>query len=80
MLAHTMAQAKRDHRVGYLTRWRIEKTPEGVGWRVELGAGNGRGWLADARSKEPRVFRSLDGAVSALEQIGFEINLLCQGN
>lgn len=80
MKVHTMAQAKRDHEIGYLTRWRIERAPEGQeGWRVELGAGVGCGWLADARSKEPRVFKSLDGAVSSLQQIGFEVNLLCQG-
>lgn len=80
MSCHTMAQAKRDFTIGYLTRWHIERVPMGGGWRVELGTGNGRGWLADARTKEPRVFKSLDGAVSAVEQIGFEVNFLGQGS
>lgn len=79
MNTHTMAQAKRDFQIGYLTKWRIERAPMVDGWMIQLGEGNGRGWLADARSKEPRVFKSIDGAVSALEQIGFEMNLLYQG-
>lgn len=72
----TMAVAKHDFEIGYLDRYAIERSPMGDGWMLDLGSGNSRGWLVDARSKEPRVFKSLDGAVSALEQIGFKVLLL----
>lgn len=45
-------------------------------WAVYLGQGNSQGWLIDARTKGPRQFKTLDAAVSALKQIGFEINEL----
>lgn len=48
----------------------------GGGWLLHLGEGNAAGWLVDARSKEPRVFKTLDSAVSALETIGFQVNIL----
>ena len=73
----TMAQAKRDFEIGYLTAARLKRWPlMGSGWFVWLGEGMGAGWLADARTKQPREFKSADAAISALEQIGFEVNEL----
>jgi hypothetical protein len=45
-------------------------------WAVYLGQGNSQGWLIDARTKGPRQFKTLDAAVSALHQIGFQITEL----
>ena len=75
---NTMSQSKRDFSLGYLTEWRIERSIIGSGWRVFLGSGNAAGWLVDARTKEPRLFKTLDAVVSALNEIGFEINQLRQ--
>lgn len=73
---NTMSQAKRDFTIGYLTQWRIERVIIGSGWRLFLGSGDGAGWLVDARSKKPRVFKTLDAVVSALTEIGFQVNQL----
>lgn len=73
---NTMAQAKRDFQIGYLTKYHIERVPMASGWMLYLGEGNAAGWLVDARTKEPRIFKTLDSAVSALESIGFEVNRL----
>lgn len=76
---YTMAMAKRDFGIGYLTRWRIERVPMQDAWIVRLGEGNGEGVLCDARTKKPRVFTTLDGAVNAVMAVGFEVNALFQG-
>lgn len=73
---NTMAQAKRDFQIGYLTKYHIERAPLSTGWMLYLGEGNAAGWLVDARSKEARVFKTLDSVVSALESIGFEVSRL----
>lgn len=73
---NTMAQAKRDFQIGYLTTYRIDRSPLNEGWLLHLGEGNAAGWLVDARSKEKRVFKTLDSVVSAIESIGFEVNSL----
>lgn len=80
MIKYTVAQAKRDFDMGYLTQWHIDRAPLGRGWFVHLGSGNGRGVLVDTRSQEPRHFKSLDGAVSVVEGVGFEVNALYQGS
>lgn len=80
MAQNTMAQAKRDFEIGYLTEFELRRWPlAGLGWFVWLGKGNAAGWLVDARTKEPREFKSLDSAVSALESIGFRIEQLNRG-
>lgn len=78
---YTMAQAKRDFEIGYLTTWRIERQPMNDGnlWRVHLGSGMGAGFLVDVRTKEPRVFKTLDAAANAVEEIGIKIVALFQG-
>lgn len=78
MQNYTLAQAKRDFELGYLKSWRIEKVPMG-GWLVSLGSGVSAGHLADVRTKQARVFKSLDGAVSTVEAVGFQVNALLHG-
>lgn len=71
----TMAQAKRDFHDGLLTDFGLERYGvPGGGWNVLLRGPARCGPLVDARSHEPRVFRTCDAAVSALEQIGFRID------
>jgi hypothetical protein len=76
MVIYTLGQAKRDHELGYIATYAIERAAMSRGWVVVLGSGNARGWLCDARTKEPREFKSLDSAVSSLEQIGFQVDML----
>lgn len=72
----TMAIAKHDFQIGYLKRYAIERAPLGEGWLLSLGEGNAKGFLVNARDKGPRVFKTLDSVVSALETIGFSVNRL----
>jgi len=78
----TMAQAKRDFSIGYLTGYGFERfTLGGVSsWYVRLSGGSARGSLVDARSKQVREFRSLDAAVRAVEEIGFKVESLTVGS
>lgn len=73
MLNWTMAQAKRDFEIGYLDDFHIERAAMQAGWSVALKGGTKRGHLVDARAKSPRVFKTLDAAVLAIEQIGFKV-------
>lgn len=75
-MANTAAQAKRDFSIGYLTTYRIERAVWTEGWMLYLGERNAAGYLVDARTKETRVFKTLDAVVSMLESIGFEVNTL----
>lgn len=77
MINKTMSQAKHDFQIGYLTKYRIERVSMSVhDWMVILGEGNSESVLVDAQRKQIRLFKSIDGAVAALHDIGFEINLL----
>ena len=76
MATWTMEQAKRDFRIGYLEGFHIERAPMEDGWQVHLHGGSARGPLVDARKKTPRLFKSLDSAVLAVEQIGFKVESL----
>jgi hypothetical protein len=69
----TMAQAKRDFQIGYLTYFEISRFPMGAEWTVSLRGGTNRGPLVDARDKTVRLFKTLDACVAALEQIGFKV-------
>jgi hypothetical protein len=71
----TVAQAKRDFEIGYLTDFSLERfaLDAGAEWSVRLAGGSARGVLVDARNKEPRTFRSLDAAIAAIESIGFRV-------
>lgn len=79
MQHYTLSQARRDFEIGYLTKWRIEKASMAEGWMIMLGEGMSAGYLSDARDKKPRVFKSLDGVINAIESVGFEVNALFQG-
>ena len=77
MGAYTMELAKRDFSLGYLVSFEIHRQPlDKNGWMVVLSDGSNSGPLSDARSRQPRVFKTLDAAVSALEQVGFSVDLL----
>ena len=79
-LAITTPQAKRDFDIGYLNTFHLEKTPMFEMWQVWLGTGNGAGWLVSQRDKtNPRQFKTIDAAVSALEEIGFKVHYLGLG-
>jgi hypothetical protein len=71
----TVAQAKRDFEIGYLTDFSFERfrLDGGAEWSIKLAGGSARGVLVDARSKTPRTFRSLDAAIAAVESIGFRV-------
>lgn len=75
---YTMADAKRDFRMGYLAQFVIERNVLSPGWRVKIGPERNQVLhpLVDARTKQWRLFKSLDAAVSSLEEIGFEVNIL----
>lgn len=75
----TMAFAKRDLKTGFLVAWRIDRAPMSCGWNVMLKGGTNYGPLVDARTKQARVFRTLEAAVSALEGIGFKVESLHRG-
>lgn len=72
----TVAQAKRDFEIGYLTDFSFERVPLSVGaeWSIGLGGGSARGVLVDARSKTVRTFKSVDAAISVIESIGFRVD------
>jgi len=75
---YTMSDAKRDFKMGYLSQYVIERNVLSPGWRVKIGPERNQVLhpLVDARSKQWRLFKSLDAAVSSLEEIGFEVNVL----
>lgn len=68
----TMEQARRDFAQGRLTNAVLLRVPmSAVEWTIRLsGAKGDAGLLLDVQTLEPQVFRSLDKAVRALEQIG----------
>lgn len=74
MTTWTMAQAKRDFSIGYLTAFDIVRNKLAGGWHVVLRGGSAIGPLLDVRSKGPRLFKTLDALVSAMEQIGFTVD------
>lgn len=77
MSSYTMELAKRDFERGYLAKYEIHRQPiDRHGWTVVLSDGPNSGTLVDARTKSPRIFKTLDAAVSAVEQIGFSVDLL----
>lgn len=76
MSNYTMEQAKRDFQLGYLASFQIHRQPLDAGWSVVLSDGSNSGPLVDARTRQPRAFKSLDSAVSALEQVGFSVDFL----
>jgi hypothetical protein len=68
----TLALAKHDFETGALRHFSIARVPLSSYWCVQLG-GAPLGFLVDARSKERRLFKTVDAAVAAVEQIGFKV-------
>jgi hypothetical protein len=71
----TMARAKSDFQRGFLKEARIIATLPAT-WAVQITSKlgmDGTGFLVDARHKQPRQMRSLDAAVEAVMQIGFDV-------
>jgi hypothetical protein len=82
----TMAQAKRDQQRGFLCGWEIVECGDVMGvkgaWfiKIESKLGmDGIGFLIDAHSHEPRQFKTIDAAISALRQIGFQAKRIISG-
>jgi hypothetical protein len=74
----TLAQAKLDFNRGLLKDVRIVSAMPGT-WSVEITstlALDGKGWLLGAKKKEPRQMKTLDAALEAVLQIGFEVKQL----
>lgn len=74
----TMEQARRDFALGRLTAVALLRVPMTAGdWSVRLsGAKGDAGMLLAVQTLAPQVFSSLDGAVAAIEQIGFRVDQL----
>lgn len=79
-----MEQAKRDFERGLLGEVRIVDTRIGT-WAVQIIStleADGTGWLIDAKKKQPRQMKTLDAAVEAVKQIGFQVSqlaVICAG-
>lgn len=79
MAAWTMADAKKDFERGLLWGFTILPAHMEPGWTVRLDctlSSNPVDFLVDAHKKQVRIFKTLDAAVSALHQIGFEVKQL----
>ncbi|HZX28418.1 MAG TPA: hypothetical protein VFF16_15210 [Telluria sp.] len=74
----TMEQARRDFGAGLLKQAALLRVPmQRHAWQVRIEGRRGEaGLLLDVATLEPTVFRSLDQAVDALEQIGFPFTQL----
>lgn len=74
----TMEQARRDFGAGRLQSATLVRVPMSASeWTIRLAGSKGdAGMLLDVRDLAPQVFRSLDQAVLALEQIGFSFSQL----
>lgn len=69
--------AKRDFQLGHIDSFQIERAVMTEGWTIRLVDGANFGPLTTARElSRPRVFKSLDAAVAALEEIGFSVEWL----
>lgn len=74
----TMAESKRDFENGIIRGFRIERV---MGKKVVVllyvsRSGISEDWLDDARTKTARQFKTYDAAVSALEQVGFSVDVI----
>lgn len=72
----TMANAKRDFAAGFIKSYSIDRNMAGGSVFLHGQSKLNEGWLIDARQKKPRVFKSLDAAILALNQIGFNTKRL----
>lgn len=73
----TLEIAKTNYQLGYLVGYRFHRSVSGKGWKVGITDGAQEMFLSAARkSLEPRVYLTLDSAVSAVEAVGFEVNVV----
>lgn len=74
----TLAEAKRDFTRGMLTSYSIVRAMGSisVSLNVETSSFRAVATLVDARTKSIRHFKTIDAAVSALQQIGFQVPVL----
>lgn len=74
----TIKDLKRDFELGHLKHYKIMKSVLSTKvWTIQfLDNGNNNFYLVDTRTKETREFKSLDGAIAAIEEVGFEINVI----
>lgn len=74
----TMAQAKKDFDRGLLKEVRIVAATADT-WSVQITSSlkhDGTGWLLGAKNKSVRQMRTLDAAIQAAKDIGFEVKTL----
>jgi len=77
MYTVTLESAKVNFRLGYYRSYCFHRAVLVKGWQVGLSDGSNEIFLSASKTKfTPRVFVSLDSAISAVEQVGFEINLI----
>lgn len=74
----TMDQAKRDFAAGRINGAVLVRVPMSKSdWMVRLhGAKGDAGMLLEVRTLGPNIFATVDGAVQAIEQIGFSFDQL----
>ena len=74
MIFYTTLFAKHDFTTGAINLFEIQRAPLNSGWVVLLKGRIVVGYLTTARKlNEPRIFKTLDAAVIALEEIGFSV-------
>lgn len=74
----TMDQAKRDFSLGRLSGAMIVRVPMSkTEWTIRLsGAKGDAGMLLEVQTLGTRIFKTLDSAAQAIEQIGFSFDQL----
>jgi hypothetical protein len=72
----TLLQARRDRAAGLIKSAAAVRVPMTRGeWMIGLQGRRGdEGWLLDAATLEPMVFKSLDRVVASLEEMGFAVS------
>lgn len=69
-----LPEAQKFFKLGLIANWRIERTPMADSYQIHLGD---FGYLASQREKAaPRQFKTLDAAISAVQEVGFFINAI----
>ena len=70
----TMAEAKRAFQAAYLKGFYILPDLVPGSWNLDIeDINNRRGFLVDARNREPRSFKTFDAAIAAAKEIGFNV-------
>lgn len=72
----TMAQAKDYFQRDLLAAYAVGRVLDYWLVRMQFKDSGGEFPLVDARSKQPRHFKTLDAAVRAIEEVGFDVSQL----